>query len=263
MTGKRKQSGDPVLPSLGDRVSLHDITGIVVADLERRAFASGYSRHDWEYLANGYLLLDDEIGLVHVPSGDDLSDDVQPQPIADDDDLGSRAGGLRTLVRDALARYDGRSTTILSEISVRHHNRAGFLEALIELAGENDTMVSEGVTWVLKSELETGRRLDEDLTVRLVAAVDTVTAWQAQLHICQIIAYLNVPENAREALRQWLIQRLDADRPFLRAWALDGLCHLPDTPFGALLDRMADDPSASVQARVRNLRKQVARRGGA
>jgi len=175
----------------------------------------------------------------------------------------SRAGGLRTVMRDQFAAYDGRSPTLLSEIAVRHRDRAGFLETLIGLAGDDDRMVSEGVTWVLKSELEMGEKLDENLTARLIAAVDSVTAWQAQLHICQIVAYLHVPENARETLRQWLIQRLDADRPFLRAWALDGLIRLPDSPSDELLDRMADDPSASVRARVRNLRRQVARRGGA
>ena len=171
------------------------------------------------------------------------------------------ADGLRAAMLAEFAKYDGRSTTILSEISARHRNRAGFLEALIELAGDNDRMISEGVTWILKSELDAGRRLDEDLTARLIAAIDKVTAWQAQLHICQIIAHLEVPERARVPLRQWLIQRLDSDRPFLRAWALDGLCHLPDTPVGAFLDRMADDPSASVRARVRNLRRQLARHG--
>ncbi len=165
-------------------------------------------------------------------------------------------------MRDAFAMYDGRSPTVLSEISARHRERAGFLEALIGLIGDDDRMVSEGATWVLKSELETGRRLDESLTARLVAAADRVTAWQAQLHLCQIVAHLEVPESARAPLRTWLIQRLDADRPFLRAWALDGLCHLSDGPLGSLLDRMADDPSASVRARVRNLRRQVAQRGG-
>lgn len=223
-----------------------------------RAFASAYPEEDWAYLSDGYLVLDDDIGLVHVPSGEDVMDEIPPRPLAEEA-FALLPGQLRAVMQEEFATYDGRSTTILSEISVHHRDRPGFLEALIDLTGDDDRMVSEGATWVLKSELDTGRRLDEDLTARLIAAAIKVTAWQSQLHICQCVAHLEVPESARTPLRRWLIQRLDADRPFLRAWALDGLCHLPDTPVGALLDRMADDPSASVRARVRNLRKQVAR----
>ena len=131
-------------------MSLRDVKGIVVADLEKRAFASGYARQNWEHLANGYLILDDDGGLVHLPSGDGQSEECRPRPVADEG-LHARTGGLRTTMRDAFAMYDGRSPTVLSEISVRHRERAGFLEALIGLIGDDDRMVSEGATWVLKS----------------------------------------------------------------------------------------------------------------
>lgn len=260
MNNKRERLGKPRLVALGDRFHMYDVKGIIVADLANRAFAAGYPEVDWAYLADGYLVLDHAIGLVHVPAAKDLPDEGQLRPLAKDG-RGTHAGGLRAIMLEEFAAYDGRSPTILSEISIRYRDRAGFLETLIELVGDKDRLISEGVTWVLKSELDNGRRLDDDLTSRLIAAVDTVTAWQAQLHICQVVAYLKVPERACLPLRQWLIQRLDADRPFLRAWALDGLCHLPDVPVSSLLDRMADDPSASVRARVKNLRRQLTERG--
>ena len=51
--------------------------------------------------------------------------------------------------------------------------------------------------------------------------------------------------------------RLNAPRPFLRAWALNALCHLQGSgaETAALLIRMEADAAASVRARVRNLRR--------
>jgi GNAT superfamily N-acetyltransferase len=114
-------------------------------------------------------------------------------------------------------------------------------------------MVSEAATWILKAELEAGARLDRAMTDGLIAGLDRLEAWQAKLHICQAVSHLDVPETARETLRSWLTPLLDAERPFLRAWALDALCHLPGTRVDALLRHMAEDRSASVRARVRNL----------
>ncbi len=54
---------------IGHRVVLRDVEGLLVADIRNGDFAPGYTREDWFYLRDGYLVLDDEVGLVHVPSG--------------------------------------------------------------------------------------------------------------------------------------------------------------------------------------------------
>ncbi|MBV0913768.1 hypothetical protein [Anianabacter salinae] len=163
-------------------------------------------------------------------------------------------------VRASLGAYDGRSPSALAELAVRFHNEPGFLDCIVDLAASEEERVSEGATWILKSALEAGGSLDAARTERLIASLDKVTAWQARLHVCQIVRRLEVPGVDEDRLRAWLLDRLGAERPFLRAWALDALCSLAGTADDSLLEKMAEDPAASVRARVRNLRKDFERR---
>lgn len=160
-------------------------------------------------------------------------------------------------LRRELTEYDGRNPTILAEMSRRHHDHAAFLSELVSLASDAETVVSEGATWIIKAQLEEGNTLSPQDVQRLVSRLDDVTAWQAQLHICQSLRYIAVPENAAGALEAWLKKIVNAPRPFLRAWALDALCGVlgAGSRTQALLDQMESDEAASVRARVRNLRR--------
>jgi len=232
---------------------MQDVKGLLVADIRNGDFAPGYTREDWSYLGDGYLVLDDEVGLVHVPSEAEPAVQLRPRAMAAEGSSLSEMMVAR--LRERLAAYDGRSPTIPSEAAAQCRNAPGFLATVVQLVADDDRMVSEAATWILKAELEAGARLDRAMTDSLIDQLDMMEAWQAKLHICQAVGHLDVPETARETLRSWLTPLLDAERPFLRAWALDALCHLPGTRADALLRRMAEDRSASVRARVRNLRR--------
>ncbi len=160
-------------------------------------------------------------------------------------------------LRQELTTYDGRSPTILSEISVRYRDQPNFLSDLVRLAVDENPLISEGATWMLKAELEAGQVCSPQDVKRLVVGLKGVTAWQAQLHICQSIKHITVPQELALELERWLSALLDAPRPFLRAWALDAVCQLrgasPKTK--ALLAQMETDDAASVRARVRNLKR--------
>lgn len=253
MNSEPKEQGDAPAPGVGERVILEDVSGVLVADLDRHLFSADFPAQDWAYLRGGYLVLDDDVGLVHVPSGTGPAVKLGPRPGA-----AERASGTAALVvrlRERLAAYDGRSPTIPSEAAAQCRSAPGFLATVVQLVADEDQMVSEAATWILKNELEAGARLDRAMTDGLIAGLDRLEAWQAKLHICQGVSHLNVPKTARETLRSWLTPLLDAERPFLRAWALDALCHLPGTRVDALLRRMAEDKSASVRARVRILQR--------
>lgn len=170
---------------------------------------------------------------------------------------------LKDDLRAALRGYDGRALTILSEALARFRDHDGLLDALVELASDENRLLSVASTWMLKAELDDGRRLTSGQADRLLAGIAGVSAWQAQLHLCQSLARIDVPAPRRDPLRAWLMPLLEAERPFLRAWALDALCRLPGEAKARdrLLDRMGKDPAASVRARVRNLRKATARLG--
>jgi ribosomal protein S18 acetylase RimI-like enzyme len=241
----------PSAAKIGHRVVLRDVEGLLVADIRNGDFAPGYPPEDWSYLRDGYLVLDDDVGLMHVPSGTEPAVQLGPRTNAAEGTTPSDAVVAR--LRERLTAYDGRSPTIASEAAAQCRDAPGFLDAVIGLASDDDRLVSEAATWILKDELEAGARLDRAMTDGLIAGLDRLEAWQAKLHICQAVGHLDVPETARETLRSWLTPLLDAERPFLRAWALDALCHLPGTRVDALLRHMAEDRSASVRARVRNL----------
>ena len=166
-------------------------------------------------------------------------------------------------LRDALTAFDGRATTILGEAEARFARQPGYLAALIDLAGDGEERVSGGATWLIKARLEAGGRLGASETTALLAKLATVTAWGAQLHLCQIAQHLTVSAGDAERLSRWLEGLLAHERPFLRAWSLDALCRIARQHDGyrarALdaLEAGERDPAASVKARVRRLRKET------
>lgn len=161
-------------------------------------------------------------------------------------------------LREELSEYDGRSASILSEISMRHRGRARFLSDLVRLASDREPVISAGATWIMKVRLEQGQTLSRHDVGRLVRELEGVTAWQAQLHICQSVGHISVPEALVPDLESWLLQLLDAPRPFLRAWTVDAVCRLwgGSSKTDAVLAQMQSDQAASVRARVRNLKRE-------
>lgn len=164
-----------------------------------------------------------------------------------------------TAIRKAIADFDGRSPSPLSEASARFSEEPDYLNALLALAADPEPSISTGATWMLKTALETGAMLSEAQAATLLDKLERITHWQAQLHICQMAGFLTIPGDKVVWFRNWLLPLQHHDRPFLRAWALDALCGLPgaasQTSVRELLEKMAEDPAASVRARVRNLRK--------
>ncbi|SLN76565.1 hypothetical protein RUM8411_04432 [Ruegeria meonggei] len=158
-------------------------------------------------------------------------------------------------LRNELTDYDGRDPSVLSEIAARHEDQPWFLSSLADLAPDEEAVVSEGATWIIKAMVEKGHDFMPQDVERLVVGLDEVTAWQAQLHICQSLVHMSVPQEVEPILKQWLNPLLDAPRPFVRAWATDALCRLCDKHSDRwnVLEQMSEDKAASVRSRVRNL----------
>ncbi|WP_377192932.1 hypothetical protein [Ruegeria meonggei] len=158
-------------------------------------------------------------------------------------------------LRNELTGYDGRDPSVLSEIAARHEDQPWFLSSLADLVPDEEAVVSEGATWIIKAMVEKGHDFLPQDVERLVVGLDEVTAWQAQLHICQSLVHMSVPQKVEPILKQWLNSLLDAPRPFVRAWAVDAMCRLCDkhSDRWTLLELMSEDKAASVRSRVRNL----------
>ena len=164
------------------------------------------------------------------------------------------------MLEQALARFDGKTTAVLSEIRAAHRDRPAFLTALIRLAAHEDSPISDGATWLIKDLLDDGVRLTQAQTEDLVGQLPAVTSWSAQLHLCQCVRHLDPPAAQESVWADWLSGLLISERPFLRAWSMDGLQHLAardsrlEARAAAALEAAENDPAASVRARARQWR---------
>lgn len=163
---------------------------------------------------------------------------------------------MTTLIA-ALEAFDGKAVSILSEARKRFEAQPGFYTALVRLAADDAAHISEGATWLIKDCLSTGGSLSAGDVDVLLGHVSKITAWQAQLHICQSFEYLQVPPVHADAVFTWLQPLLIAKRPFLRAWSMDALQHLSrrsglfEAQALTARNRAKQDDAASVRARAR------------
>lgn len=163
------------------------------------------------------------------------------------------------VMKQVLSAYDGKAISLLTELAVRVHLRPDYMMTLIALMGRGEGHVSDGATYLIKRALEEGAHLDDDQMDALLANLPALSAWQAILHMCQSVRLLTLMDEHADPLAEWLAGHLDHARPFIRAWSVDGLCHIGERfpahharAFAALEAARADD-AASVRARVRNL----------
>ena len=174
--------------------------------------------------------------------------------------------GTKDALSKAIAGFDGRASTPLTEAKAALGGRADFHRAAVALADDGDAAVSSGATWLIKHELEAGWAMPAGLARALTARLGGVTDDWAMLHLCQSARLMPLAGTDLGIWRDWLAPLLSHDRPFLRAWSLDALCRLGEleSAYQAEADghlaRMASDPAASVRARARRLEKARARR---
>ena len=172
---------------------------------------------------------------------------------------------MNELLED-LRAYDGKALTILGEIQARQGSRSTYVADIVALTASTEAHVSDGATWLLKAYLEGGGTLSAAATRRLFDSLEQVTAWQAQLHLCQMMEYLNVAATQASAVATWLKPLLQHKRPFLRAWSMSALQHLAarHPAFAAdaevALKAAAIDGAGSVRARARFFRVEVSDR---
>ncbi len=167
----------------------------------------------------------------------------------------------------ALARFDGKSITLLGQIEAEFGNDTNYLDGLLAAIPSDQPHLESGATWLIKDRLERGARLSQVFTDALAATAPALTDWQAQLHLAQSVRHLTPSPAPARVLALEMIELLPHDRPFLRAWSLDALVHLTrhypefeDTSADALKAAL-NDTSASVRARARRLSAEFADAG--
>ncbi len=148
---------------------------------------------------------------------------------------------------------------------MRFSRHARYIDALIELSSDVSENISVGATWMIKQSLENGALFSRSQCLQLARKLEALTTWDAQLHVCQSIQYLQICKSEAGQFADWLIPLCAHDRAFLRAWAMDGLvriARIDDTlasEAGGWLKRAKNDPAASVRARARRLEAEFKR----
>lgn len=164
-----------------------------------------------------------------------------------------------TDLTEELGTWDGRSTAALQSIHERHSVEEDFVAAiLVHLADAN---LQWGATWLLKRHLELGNPLSAPECRSILGSLSAQQDWESKLHLLQCLPHLTIAHEDRAGLERFLEACVRSDRKFVRAWAYSGYNELAlrfpqyREAVDGMLARAAASESASVRARIRNLRK--------
>ncbi|MFK8033272.1 MAG: hypothetical protein AB8B94_03930 [Hyphomicrobiales bacterium] len=128
-----------------------------------------------------------------------------------------------------LSKFDGRTTTSLTDIEVAHGHEDGYVNSLIFLIGNGETNQSDGATWLIKAWLEQNKPFSKAQSDQLIERLPLIDCWQSQLHICQSIKNLTISASEASHVCEWLHGLLRHEKPFLRAWSLNALIVISNT----------------------------------
>ena len=124
-----------------------------------------------------------------------------------------------------LRKFDGKDTSVLSNIGMQFSGDADFLERLVSLVDSQEGFVADGATWLIKNCAESGVVPGPREIAAIVARLDAVPTWQAVLHLCQSAAFFAFTPDQARRFGDWAARFRDHERPFLRAWSMTALQH--------------------------------------
>jgi len=152
-------------------------------------------------------------------------------------------------------------TEALASFASRYGDDPAYESALIDCVDAEDEAISIASTWLIKHAADGGHRFGAEATSALCVRLDGVSAWESALHLAQSVGAFELSPEFAARLVRWLVPMIGHERPFLRAWSLDGLCKVA-ARHGRYraraieaVDDAGDDSAASVRARVRRLRR--------
>ena len=167
---------------------------------------------------------------------------------------------MEKAVSAALRSFDGRDAEQGNRIVEANEPTTELFRELLDRIGKGDRDQQSGGTWLIKAYLEHGARLDRALVGQLGGILEKLSDWEGQLHVCQCVRFLSVPQRNTGQFARFLRSCMNSEIKFLRAWAYDAFFRLGQQhprfaeEVQLLLDQAARDPAPSVRARVRNLR---------
>ena len=164
-----------------------------------------------------------------------------------------------TDLTEELGVWDGKSAAALQSIYLRRCADEDFVATTLVLVA--DANLQRAATWMLKRHLELGNPLSARECRSILGSLSVQQDWESKLHLLQCLPYLSIPDEDRVGLEQFLDAGVRSDKKFVRAWAYSGLGELAlrfpqyREAVEGMLARAGGSETASVRARIRNLRK--------
>ncbi len=164
-----------------------------------------------------------------------------------------------------IAAFDGKHTDTLEALAARIRPNRSTLNELCALAGQEEPRLQVAATWLLKRFQSDGLSFSPAQVEKILDLFDSVTDWEARLHLLQILPGLAVPAARKGALYEILISEdcLNNDAKFVRAWSYNALAALATQhpefrpEVARRLAAAEGEETASVRARIRNIRKRA------
>ena len=155
---------------------------------------------------------------------------------------------------------DGLKVADLERIYAASRDSRRLVADAISAIRHLDADIAWHAVWILKRSGCDGKLSSDDL-VRLASNAEELAHWASRLNLCQLFAATGCPEEARDDLFPYLVECFANRRPMLRAWAISVLVGFEGNPgfqktIDACLREARADPSGSIQARLRQLKRQ-------
>ncbi|MEO1081045.1 MAG: hypothetical protein AAFY29_15915 [Pseudomonadota bacterium] len=166
----------------------------------------------------------------------------------------------RTALANAIASWDGKTTSDLEQTGSRFARQRDYMEELAAMAA--DPELQRGSTWLVLNALKTGSVLDAQRENALLDALPLLDDWQSRLHLLQCLQYLEIPERRSREVEGFVRRCLAASNKFVRAWAYSGFHELAlrfpsyKEEAAQIITMALKDEAPSVKARIRQLKLQ-------
>ena len=157
-----------------------------------------------------------------------------------------------------LSKFDGRSVEPFREALDWLPDTPEVLDELADLGAEPKCEV--GVAWMLKERLKGGSEQPPGFAARLVELLLGCSDPIARLNLLQCMPHIELDRKLAGKLYEPLLDWIEDDWAFLRAWAYDGLGRVGQVDarrrrkIERLLDEALQSDKPSVRARIRRLR---------
>lgn len=152
---------------------------------------------------------------------------------------------------------DGKSAHTMADIFKVHHHDINFIDILVKLLEVPESQIC--VTWLLKAYVENGQVISARHSSVIIEQLNTLSDWEAKLHILQCMPDLIIQESNKSTVEQFLRSTLKDKNKFLRAWSYNGFFVLArqfpeyEKETRQLFDLARQNEAASVKARIRSI----------